>query len=79
MAKFVEAFQIPRSKAFLLVLLNLRSTPIGTHKLSFFEIVTENPMHLAPVSFDPQQIKGEKLQYCKDLIASIKNNYVLLE
>lgn len=79
MAKFVEDFQIPRTKAFLLALLNLRSTPIRTHKLSFFEVVTESPMHLAPVSFDPQQIKGEKPQYCKDLIASIKNNHVLLE
>ena len=61
-----------------MILLNLTSTPIGIHKLSFFEIVTENPMHLAPVSFDPQQIKGEKLQYCKDLIASVKNNHTLV-
>ena len=36
-------------------------------------------MHLAPVSFDTQMIKGEILQYCKDLIASIKNNHSLVE
>ena len=36
-------------------------------------------MHLAPASFDPQLIKGEILQHCKGLIASIKNNHLLAE
>ena len=36
-------------------------------------------MHLVPTSFDPQLIKGEIFQHCKGLIASIKNNYVLIE
>ena len=36
-------------------------------------------MHLTPASFDPQLIKGETLQYYKGLIASIKNNHVLVE
>ena len=36
-------------------------------------------MHLVPASFDPRLIKGEILQYCKGLIASIKNNHVLVE
>ena len=35
-------------------------------------------MHLAPSSFEPQLIKGETLQYCKDLIASVKNNHTLV-
>lgn len=36
-------------------------------------------MHLAPVSFDPQWIKGEMLPYCKDLIVSIKHKHVLVD
>ena len=36
-------------------------------------------MPLASASFDPQLINGEMLQYCKDLIASIKDNHVLVE
>ena len=36
-------------------------------------------MHLAPSSFNAQLIKREMLQYYKGLIASIKNNRVLVE
>ena len=36
-------------------------------------------MHLAPASFDAQLIKGDILQYCKGLIACIKNNHILVE
>ena len=36
-------------------------------------------LHLTPASFDPQQIETEIPQYYKDLIASIKNNHVLVE
>ena len=36
-------------------------------------------MHLVPAYFDPQPIKGEIVQYCKGLIASIKNNHVLVQ
>ena len=79
LAKFVEALQIPWPKALLLVLLNLISTSLGTHKLSPFEIAMGCPMYLAPDSFDPQQIKGVIVYYGKGLIASIKNNYVLVE
>ena len=43
-AKFVEALQIPWPKTLPLVLLSLRSTPFGTHKLSLFDIVTGSPM-----------------------------------
>lgn len=32
-----------------------------------------------PASFDPQLTKGYISQYCKDLIASIKINYILVE
>ena len=36
-------------------------------------------MHLVPVPFDPQLMKGETLQYCKGLIASIENNHASVE
>ena len=36
-------------------------------------------MHLNLDSFDTQLIKGKRFQYCKCLIASIKNNHVLVE
>ena len=35
-------------------------------------------MHLAPASFDPQAIKGEIVQYCRGLTASIKNHHALI-
>ena len=79
MAKFVETLQIPWPKALPLVLLNFRPTTCRTYKFSSFETVTGFPMHLAPASFDPQLIKGQILQYCKGLIAFIKNNYTLIE
>lgn len=79
LAKCVEALQVSWPKALLLVLLSLRSSPFWTHTLSPFEIVIRCPMHLAPASFNPQLIKGERLQYCKVLVASIKNNYALVE
>ena len=47
----------------VLLVLNLRSTPFGFHKLSSFELIIRQPVHLAP-SFDPQLIKGEMLLYC---------------
>lgn len=36
-------------------------------------------MYSAPASFDPQLVKGDILQYCKGLTASIENKYVLVE
>lgn len=42
----------PKSNA--VVHLNLRSTPLGTHKLSPFETGAECPMNLALASLDPQ-------------------------
>ena len=62
--KSVEALQLPLP----LLLLNLRSITFGTQNLSPFEIVTGCQMHLVPSSFDSQLIKGETLQYCKNLI-----------
>ena len=56
--------------------LNLTSIPFGIYKL--LEIVTVYPMNLAPAYFDPQLIKGKELQYCKCVMASIKNNHVLV-
>ena len=58
---------------------NLRFTSFGTNIISPFEIVTGCPMHLTPASFDPQLVKGEILQYCKGLIASIINNHNWVE
>lgn len=57
--------------------LNLTSIPFGIYKL--LEIVTVYPMNLAPAYFDPQLIKGKELQYCKCVMASIKNNHVLVD
>ena len=36
-------------------------------------------MHLVPASFDPQLIKGDILQYCRGLIASVENKHALIE
>lgn len=36
-------------------------------------------MHPAPASFDLQLIKGDILQYCKGMLASIKISHVLVE
>ena len=77
LAKFVETLQTRWPKALLLVLLNLRSTLFGTHKP--FEIIPGCPMHLAPASFGPQLIRGDRLQYCKGLITCTKNNQALAE
>ena len=77
--KCVEVPRIPWPKLLLPILLNLRSTLFGTHKLSPFEIITGCPMHLVPASFDPQVTKREILQYCKSLIASIKSNFAFIE
>lgn len=72
LAIFVGAFQIPWPKTLLLVLLDLRCTPFGTHIFSPFETVTGYSMYLAPAVFDPHLIKGKLFHYFKDLMASIK-------
>ena len=79
LAKFVEAPKILWPKALLLVLLNLSLIPFETHKLLAFEIVTGHTMPLTPASFDPPLIKGEILQYCNGLIASVKIIMFLVE
>ena len=76
LTKFIETFQIPWTEALFLVLLNLRSTPFGTHELSLSEIVT---VYLVPASFDLQLVKGEIFQCCKGLNVSIKNNTALVQ
>ena len=67
--KFIEVLQIVWSKALLLILLNLTSIPLGTRKLSPFEIVTGHWKHLDPASFHQKLIKEEILLYCKGLIS----------
>lgn len=42
LAKFIETLQIPAQKHCHLSILNLRSIPIRTHKLSPFEMITGN-------------------------------------
>ena len=79
LTKFVETLQIRWPKALLLILLNLRSTLFGTHKLPPFEIISGCPMHLGPASFGLQLIKGDRLQYCKGLITCTKNNQAVAE
>lgn len=63
LAKFVETLQIPWPNALLLVLLKLRSTPFGVHKLSPSEVITGCPMHLTPAGLDLKLIKGDIFQY----------------
>ena len=70
--KFTETFPIPLLKALTLVLLNVNITLLIIYKFSSFEIVIGCPMQLDHASFDWQMMKGEILQYCKCLIASIK-------
>lgn len=53
LAMFLETPPITLAKALLLVFLKLRFTPFESHKLSLFEIVTRNPIHLAPAFFNP--------------------------
>lgn len=48
------------AKAWLLVLLNLRSNPFGAYKLSPFEITAGSSMHMAPASLI-QLIKREMI------------------
>lgn len=79
LAKLVKNLQIPQPKIFLLVLLNLGPVPFRIHKLSPFEIIIGQPMHLVPASFDLQIIKGDIFQFCKGLIKSIDNNNALEE
>lgn len=79
LAKHMESLQIPWPKALPLVLLNLRSTPFETHKLSPFEIIIGRPMYLAPASLDSLLVKGDILEYCKGLIDSINNNHALVK
>lgn len=68
LAKIVETLQIPWPKVLPLVLFNLRSAPFGIQKLLLFEIITGQPMHVAPAYSDPQLIKEDILQFCKGLI-----------
>ena len=81
LAKFVEALRIAWAKALPLILLNIRRAPFGTHKLSPFEIVKRCPMHLTSASLDPPADKKKKrdILISASLIASIKNNNVLVE
>ena len=69
-SQYVEILQILWPKA--LVLLNLRSTPFGTHKLSLFEIITGFPMHLAPAAFNPQLVKGIFFNISKTLLLLLR-------
>lgn len=78
LAKSVQTFQTPWLKALPSVLLNPRSTPLGTCRLSPFKVVTGHLMYLAPASSDPQLTKRDTFQYFKGLIASIKNNHTLV-
>ena len=48
--KFSEAFNLPWSKALPIVLLSLRSTPIGKHG---HQLVTGHPMHLSEGTYEP--------------------------
>lgn len=72
LAKFIETLQIPRPKTLPLLLLNLSSTPFGTHRLSPFEIVTGCPIHLTPASLDSQLVKEIYFNIVKALLLLLK-------
>lgn len=75
----IETLQIPWPKELPLVLLNFRSTSLRPQKCSPLEIVTGYPMHPGLLLLIHSCIKGDILQYSKDLTASIKNNHALAE
>lgn len=49
----LESFNVPCPKALPLTLLNLRSTPIGKHRLSHFKIITGRPLGLDQGLYEP--------------------------
>lgn len=75
----MESFHLPWPKALLLVLLNLRSTPFGKHRLSPFEIITGRPLRLDQGLYEPAPLKGDVLIYCKELIRALKTHSQLVE
>lgn len=68
LAKVMVAYSLPWPKALPLVLLNLRSTPFGKHRLSPFRIITGRPMRLDKGLYRPILLKGNILHYWKGLI-----------
>lgn len=78
LAKIVDAYSLPWPKALLLVLLNVRSTPFGKHRLSLFEIVTGRPMRLDAGLYEPILLKGHMLHYHKGLIKLLKEHSKLV-
>lgn len=70
--KISEAFNLPWAKAFSIVLLNLRATPLRKHNLSPYEIVTGYPMHLDEGAYEPALLTGDNLLYCQGLLTSLK-------
>ena len=79
LAKLTESFHLPWPKALPLVLLNLRSTPFGKHKLSSSEIITGRPMRLDQRAYEPSLLKGDIVTYCKGLIEALQKNERLVE
>lgn len=62
-----------------MVLLNLRSTPFGRHKLSPFDIITWWLTILDSELYKPLLVKGYLLHYCQNLIKTLKKNEQLIE
>lgn len=60
------------------VLLDLRPSPFGTHKL-IFRVNRRTPKGLAPASFDLHLVKGDVPQYHRGLIFPAENNPALAE
>lgn len=54
-------------------------SPLFPHKLSLFEITTSKPMHLALSALDIKFIKGDKLQYCKEIIRALNKKHALVQ
>lgn len=68
LAKITDAYSLPWPKALSLILLNFRSTLLGKHLLSPFDIIIGRPVRLDEGLHDPILLKGYILYYYKDLI-----------
>lgn len=65
LAKLIKSFNLLWPRALFVVLLNLRSTPLGKPRLSPFEIMTGKPIMLDQRTYEPALLIGDVLIYYK--------------
>lgn len=78
LAKLVQVFNLPWAQLLPIVLINLRSTPFGRHKLSPFKIVTGHPIMLYSCVYASLLAKGHMQSQCKGSIEALKKNSQLV-